>query len=121
MSSEERRKILQMVQDGRISAEQASSLMRALDADPDPPDAPVAVGFVAHHGTLDPGLPTALCGGGTEEDNRANHLVVMLEGINKVQPNLLKLLLSGHEMAPFQLKSAPRSTLYLIVSASLFA
>ena len=29
MSSEERRKILQMVQDGKISAEQASSLMRA--------------------------------------------------------------------------------------------
>jgi hypothetical protein len=36
MSSEERRKILQMVQEGKISAEQASSLMRALDADPDP-------------------------------------------------------------------------------------
>jgi hypothetical protein len=33
MSSEERRKILQMVQDGKISAEQASSLMRALEAD----------------------------------------------------------------------------------------
>ena len=33
MSSEERRKILQMVQDGKISAEQASSLMRALDMD----------------------------------------------------------------------------------------
>jgi hypothetical protein len=35
MSSEERRKILQMVQDGRISAEQAASLMRALEADAD--------------------------------------------------------------------------------------
>lgn len=33
MSSEERRKILQMVQDGTISAEQAASLMRALEAD----------------------------------------------------------------------------------------
>ncbi len=33
MSSEERKKILQMVQDGKISAEQAASLMRALDAD----------------------------------------------------------------------------------------
>ena len=33
MSAEERRKILQMVQDGKISAEQASSLMRALDRD----------------------------------------------------------------------------------------
>jgi SHOCT-like protein len=36
MSSEERKKILQMVQDGKISAEQAASLMRALDADADP-------------------------------------------------------------------------------------
>ncbi len=33
MSSEERRKILQMVQDGRISAEQAATLMRALEED----------------------------------------------------------------------------------------
>ncbi|HET9911037.1 MAG TPA: hypothetical protein VFQ13_04060 [Anaerolineales bacterium] len=31
MSSEERKKILQMVQDGKISAEQAASLMRALE------------------------------------------------------------------------------------------
>jgi hypothetical protein len=35
MSSEERRKILQMVQDGKISAEQAASLMRALEEDTD--------------------------------------------------------------------------------------
>jgi hypothetical protein len=35
MSSEERKKILQMVQDGRISAEQAASLMRALETDAD--------------------------------------------------------------------------------------
>src|ERR1043165_1953753 len=41
MSSEERKKILQMVQDGRISAEQAASLMRALVADSDPQDAEV--------------------------------------------------------------------------------
>jgi hypothetical protein len=33
MSSEERRKILQMVEEGKISAEQAATLMRALDAD----------------------------------------------------------------------------------------
>jgi hypothetical protein len=33
MSSEERKKILQMVQDGRISAEEAASLMRALEED----------------------------------------------------------------------------------------
>lgn len=36
MSSEERRKILQMVEQGKISAEQAASLMRALAEDPDP-------------------------------------------------------------------------------------
>ena len=34
MSSEERRKILQMVEEGRISAEDAAQLMRALDEDP---------------------------------------------------------------------------------------
>ena len=33
MSSEERKKILQMVEEGKISAEDASNLMRALDAD----------------------------------------------------------------------------------------
>jgi hypothetical protein len=43
MSSEERRKILQMVQDGKISAEQASSLMRALDADTDNAEVEVEV------------------------------------------------------------------------------
>jgi len=43
MSSEERKKILQMVQDGRISAEQAASLMRALDADVDSAEAEVEV------------------------------------------------------------------------------
>ncbi len=39
MSSEERRKILQMVEEGRITAEQAASLMRAIEADPDQPEA----------------------------------------------------------------------------------
>ena len=33
MSAEERKKILQMVQDGKISAEQAARLMRAIEAD----------------------------------------------------------------------------------------
>jgi len=42
MSSEERRKILQMVQDGKISAEQAASLMRAMEED----DAEAEVEFV---------------------------------------------------------------------------
>ena len=35
MSSEERKKILQMVEEGKISAEDAASLMRALDEDED--------------------------------------------------------------------------------------
>jgi len=35
MSSEERRKILQMVEEGKISAEEAATLMRALDEDTD--------------------------------------------------------------------------------------
>ena len=35
MSSEERKKILQMVEEGKISAQEAASLMRALDADTD--------------------------------------------------------------------------------------
>jgi len=43
MSAEERRKVLQMVQDGKISAEQAASLMRALDVDADPPEADIEV------------------------------------------------------------------------------
>ena len=43
MSAEERRKVLKMVQDGKISAEQAASLMRALDTDPDPTEPDVEV------------------------------------------------------------------------------
>jgi hypothetical protein len=43
MSSEERKKILQMVQDGKISAEQAASLMRALESEVDPTEADVEV------------------------------------------------------------------------------
>lgn len=47
MSSEERRKILQMVAEGKISAEQAASLMRALeedgDSDQDSTDAEVEI------------------------------------------------------------------------------
>jgi len=35
MSSEERKKILQMVEEGKISAEEAATLMRTLDADAD--------------------------------------------------------------------------------------
>lgn len=41
MSSEERRKILQMVEEGKISADEAAKLMRALDDDDDPVEAEV--------------------------------------------------------------------------------
>ena len=59
MSSEERKKILQMVADGKISAEQAASLMKALEADEEP--APIEViepeptsGFVANEASSAP-------------------------------------------------------------------
>jgi len=41
MSSEERRKILEMVEQGKISAEEAATLMRALDEDVEPDEADV--------------------------------------------------------------------------------
>jgi len=43
MSSEERKKILQMVEDGRVSAEQAANLMRALDDEADSSEAEVEI------------------------------------------------------------------------------
>jgi hypothetical protein len=43
MSAEERRKILEMVEEGKITAEQAASLMRALEVDEDRPEAQVEV------------------------------------------------------------------------------
>lgn len=43
MSSEERKKILQMVQEGKISADDAAKLMRALDADADSANADIEV------------------------------------------------------------------------------
>lgn len=43
MSSEERRKILEMVEEGKITAEQAASLMRALESDEGQPEAQVEV------------------------------------------------------------------------------
>ena len=43
MSSEERKKILQMVEEGKISAQEAASLMRALDEDAHPVQAEIEV------------------------------------------------------------------------------
>ena len=57
MSSEERKKILQMVEDGKITAEQAASLMRAIEADTDADavEAPIEI------------LETGTATGGSEE------------------------------------------------------
>jgi hypothetical protein len=59
MSSEERKKILQMVADGKISAEQAASLMKALEADEE--SAPIEIvepeptsGFAANEASSAP-------------------------------------------------------------------
>jgi hypothetical protein len=46
MSSEERRKILQMVADGKISAEEAANLMRALDEDAEAESTQGGAGFL---------------------------------------------------------------------------
>jgi hypothetical protein len=43
MSSEERKKILQMVEEGKVSASDAAKLMLALDADADPAEAEIEV------------------------------------------------------------------------------
>ena len=61
-----------------------------------------APGFVTHSSPLHPGLPTALSCRLAKEDNGSNDLVIMLDGIDKLQPNLLKIRLSRHEMTPFR-------------------
>jgi hypothetical protein len=43
MSSEERRKILQMVEEGKVSAEEAAQLMRALEAEGDSAEAEIEI------------------------------------------------------------------------------
>jgi hypothetical protein len=40
------------------------------------------------------------------EDDGSNDLIIVLDGIDKLQPNLLKVLLSGHEIAPFRVSTA---------------
>ena len=63
--------------------------------------------FVTHHGALHPGLPTALRRRFSEEDNRPDDLVIVLERINKLSPNVLELFLSRHESAPCEPPSMP--------------
>ena len=57
---------------------------------------------VAHGGALHAGVTTALSGCVAEQDNGSDDLVIVLEGIDKLQSNLLKLLLSRHPRAPFR-------------------
>jgi hypothetical protein len=57
-------------------------------------------GCVAHGRALHPRLTPALSGRFAKEDNRSNDLVIMLVGIDTLQPNLLKILLSRHKKAP---------------------
>ena len=47
-------------------------------------------------------------GGVAEEDNRPNDLVIVLDGIDKLQPNLLKLFLRRHKRAPFRVQKVKR-------------
>jgi hypothetical protein len=53
-----------------------------------------APGFVAHHGPLHPSLPTALRRRFGEEHDGPDDLVIMLDGIDKLPPNVLELFLS---------------------------
>jgi hypothetical protein len=62
--------------------------------------------FVGHCGALYPGLTTPLGRRFAIEDDGSNDLVIVLDGIDKLQPNLLKVLLSGHEIAPFRVSTA---------------
>jgi len=59
MSSEERKKILQMVEEGKISAQEASKLMSALDADADPTEAEVEVFQSEPSSGFDGSVPSA--------------------------------------------------------------
>src|SRR5256885_11094959 len=52
-----------------------------------------APGFVAHHGPLHPGLPTALRRRFGEENNGPDDLVIVLDGIDRVLPNVCEFFL----------------------------
>jgi hypothetical protein len=52
-----------------------------------------APGFVAHPGPLHPGLPPALCRRVGEEHKGPHALVSMLDGIDKLLPNVGELFL----------------------------
>ena len=69
------------------------------------PSSDKAPRFVAHGGAIHAGLTTALGRRFAEEDDGSNDLVIVLEGIDKLQPNLLEIFLGGHERAPFRVST----------------
>jgi hypothetical protein len=76
-------------------------------SEPQHPFEDKAPGFVTHHGALHPGLTTALRRRFSEEDNRPDDLVIVLDRINKLSPNVLELFLRRHERAPCEPPSRP--------------
>ena len=84
---------------GRAMALASSRLCPPL-GEAQPPFEDKAPRFVTHPGALHPGLPTALRRRFSEEDNRPDDLVIVLDRINKLSPHVLALFLSRHESAP---------------------
>jgi hypothetical protein len=79
-----------------------SSCLRASIAEAFHPVEDKAPSFVAHGGAFHASLTTALSCRFAEQDNGSDDLVIVLEGIDKLQSNLLKILLSRHPRAPFR-------------------
>jgi hypothetical protein len=70
-----------------------------------------AAGFISDDRPLHPGLTTALGGRFAKQDDRSDNLVIALGGIDKVQLNPTKLLLSRHRIVPFGVSKATRGML----------
>src|SRR5512134_2667849 len=85
----------------------ASSRLRPPIGESQHPFEDKAPRFVTHHGTLHPGLTTALRRRFSAEDNRPDDLVIVLDRINKLSPNVLELFLRRHESAPCGPPSMP--------------
>src|SRR4030095_15173106 len=78
-----------------------------------------APGFVAHYRPLYAGLPTALCRRFGKEDNGPDDLVIVLDGIDKVLPNMHEFFLSRHLIAPCGPPRGPRGQLKALVCTRL--
>jgi hypothetical protein len=59
-------------------------------------------GFVPNHGAVYASLTTALGSGVTKEHNGPDEFVGILEGINKLHPNLVEIFRRRHRKAPFE-------------------